>query len=110
MLLPELGWALVLATVYWVEDLLNRSLLVDPGRSVPVNLGCNAGGLTLLFAAVFVGAFLVVGATWIATTLAPGSSALAEAAAWVALALLCVFRAVREVGTSRRRHAHRRLP
>jgi hypothetical protein len=56
----EIGWALLIALVYWVTDLIGRDMVFDAGRPPIDNLAFNNSSLTLLAIAVLLAAGLVV--------------------------------------------------
>jgi len=60
VLIPEVSWALFIALIYLVDDMINKQLVVSSNKPLSINLGYNVGGLNFLMAAVFISAFLLV--------------------------------------------------
>jgi hypothetical protein len=56
----EMGWAMLIALVYWLTDLLGRDIIFDANRPPMDNLAYNNRSLTLLAVAVLLAAGLVV--------------------------------------------------
>lgn len=55
-----MSWALLIASVYWLTDLLGRDMIFDANRPPIDNLAYNNRSLTLLVVAVLLAAVLVV--------------------------------------------------
>ena len=56
----DLQWASLLALVYWVQSLLDRTTIVDPRARWEVNVGYNTRELTILAVSVLVAGLVVV--------------------------------------------------
>ena len=55
----DLSWAVVIGVVYWVNGLVLRVIVIDPGESFRHNLGYNTRELTILALAVVTGSVAV---------------------------------------------------
>jgi hypothetical protein len=57
--LDDLDWAIVLAATYWVNALVTRTIVVDPGRPPTKSFGYNTRELGMLAVAVLIGGAVV---------------------------------------------------
>ena len=57
VLVPEMLFAIMLAGVFFLDDLFGRQLILDPEKAVYQNLGYNTSALNFLLAATFLTAF-----------------------------------------------------
>lgn len=57
--LDDLDWAVAVGVTYWVNALVTRMIVVDPGRPPTKSFGYNTGELSLLALAVLVGGVVV---------------------------------------------------
>jgi hypothetical protein len=64
--LSELSWALVAAAVWWVQDILDRRICLNPQENLPVNLGYNSNETTVAALTILFGgpASAVSGSPW----------------------------------------------
>ena len=92
VILRDVCWAGALATTYWVQGLISRTIVIDPAASVETNLGYNVRDLTLL-AFAMLGAGAVVVSRQIAGSTSSG---------WVVLGPLLLFRFLFDLSAARR--------
>ena len=61
---PEAGardllWAVVIGSIYWINSLLTRTMVIDPAEPVTRNFGYNSKEVTILALAVLTGGVVV---------------------------------------------------
>ena len=57
--LRDLSWALLIGSIYWINSLLTRTMVLRPSESVTRNFGYNSKELTILSLAVLTGGLVV---------------------------------------------------
>lgn len=55
----DLSWALVIGSIYWINSLLTRTMVIRPSESVTRNFGYNSKELTIISLAVLTGGLIV---------------------------------------------------
>lgn len=55
----DLRWALVIGSIYWINALLTRTMVIRPTESLTKNLGYNTKEVTILALAVLTGGLVV---------------------------------------------------
>lgn len=55
----DLSWALVIGSIYWINSLLTRTMVIRPAESVTRNFGYNTKEVTILSFAVLTGGLVV---------------------------------------------------
>lgn len=56
----DVSWAMVIGTVYWVNSLIARTMVIHPGQALSTNFGYNSREVTVLALAVLTGGVVVV--------------------------------------------------
>jgi hypothetical protein len=57
--LEDLWWALLIGSIYWINSLLTRTMVIHPRESVSTNFGYNSKEVTILALAVLTGGVVV---------------------------------------------------
>jgi hypothetical protein len=57
--LRDLSWALLIGSIYWINSLLTRTMVIRPSEPVTRNFGYNSKELTILSFAVLTGGVVV---------------------------------------------------
>ena len=55
----DLGWALLIGAIYWLNSLLNRTIVIHPGEPLNRNFGYNSNEVSILAFSVLTGAVVV---------------------------------------------------
>ena len=93
-LTQELAWGVLIAMLFWLDDVLGKQLIVAPKKQLVQNLGYNTPAGNFMLAAIFITCFALLILAYLSTWVMVDAPKHVPSVAWAILVTLSILKLI----------------